>query len=99
MKKVLTKKGLVVYHQDPPVTMRFTHKETEKLLGKKIGFIIVSNSFKSNFDNFINEVTWTTDIKRFILLTSEALLYLLAYKTKDQFNISRKTSRSFNILR
>jgi len=55
---------------------------------KKIGFIIVSNSFKSNFDNFINEVTWTTDIKRFILLTSEALLYLLAYRTKDQFNIS-----------
>ncbi|WP_433811442.1 restriction endonuclease FokI C-terminal domain-containing protein [Flavobacterium johnsoniae] len=50
---------------------------------KKIGFIIVSNSFKSNFDSFINEITWNTDIKRFILLSSEALLYLLAYKTKD----------------
>jgi len=55
---------------------------------KKIGFIIVSNSFKSNFDSFINEITWNTDIKRFILLTSEALLYLLAYKTKDQINVS-----------
>lgn len=51
---------------------------------KKIGFIIVSNSFKSNFDSFINEITWNTEIKRFILLTSEALLYLLAYKTKDR---------------
>ena len=55
---------------------------------KKIGFIIVSNSFKSNFDSFINEITWTTDIKRFILLTSEALLYLLAYKTKDKLSLS-----------
>lgn len=51
---------------------------------KKVGFIIVSNSFKSNFDSFINEITWNTDIKRFILLSSEALLYLLAYKTKDR---------------
>ena len=55
---------------------------------KKIGFIIVSNSFKSNFSNFVNEITWNTDIKRFILLTSEALLYLLAYKTKDRLSLS-----------
>ncbi len=55
---------------------------------KKIGFIIVSNSFKSNFDAFINDITWNSDIKRFILLTSEALLYLLAYKTKDKLNLS-----------
>lgn len=55
---------------------------------KKIGFIIVSNSFKSNFDSFINEITWDTDIKRFILLSSEALLYLLAYKTKDRLSPS-----------
>lgn len=55
---------------------------------KKIGFIIVSNSFRSNFDNFINEITWNTDIKRFTLLSSEALLYLLAYKTKDRLNLS-----------
>lgn len=58
---------------------------------KKIGFIIVSNSFKSNFDNFINEITWNTDIKRFILLSSEALLYLLAYKTKDRLSLSTIT--------
>jgi hypothetical protein len=55
---------------------------------KKIGFIIVSNSFKSNFEEFINEITWNTDIKRFLLLTSEALLYLLAYKTKDKTQLS-----------
>lgn len=55
---------------------------------KKVGFIIVSNSFKSTFDSFINEITWNTDIKRFVLLTSEALLYLLAYKTKDKISLS-----------
>lgn len=55
---------------------------------KKIGFIIVSNSFKTNFDSFINDITWNTDIKRFILLSSEALLYLLAYKTKDRLSLS-----------
>jgi hypothetical protein len=55
---------------------------------KKIGFIIVRNSFKSNFDSFINSITWGTDIKRFILLTSKALLYLLAFKTKDRLPLT-----------
>jgi len=54
----------------------------------KIGFIIVSNEFKTNFDNFINEITWNTDIKRFILLTSEALLYILAFKTKNKLSLT-----------
>ena len=49
----------------------------------KIGFIIVSNSFKTDLNEFANDITWNTDIKRFILLSSEALLYYLAYKTKD----------------
>lgn len=49
----------------------------------KIGFIIVSNSFKTDLRDFANEITWNTEVKRFILLTSEALLYYLAYKTKD----------------
>lgn len=51
---------------------------------KKMGFIIVSNSFNATFDGFINEITWDTDIRRFILLTTEALLYLLAFKMKDR---------------
>lgn len=55
----------------------------------KIGFIIVSNSFKYNFDSFITEVTWNTPIKRFILMTSEALLYLLAYKLKNNLSATQ----------
>lgn len=55
---------------------------------KKIGFIIVSNAFKENFNDFINNITWNTNIKRFILLTSEALLYLLAYKTKNKLSLN-----------
>ena len=49
----------------------------------KIGFIIVSNSFKTDLKDFASEITWNTDIKRFIQLTSDALLHYLAYKTKD----------------
>jgi hypothetical protein len=55
---------------------------------QKIGFIIVSNSFKSKFEEYINDVTWKTDIKRFVLLSSDALLHLLAYRTKDQKTLS-----------
>ena len=55
---------------------------------QRIGFIIISNSFKSSFDEYINEVTWKTDIKRFLLINSDALLHLLAYRIKDQKNLS-----------
>lgn len=55
---------------------------------KKIGFIIVSNSFKPGFDTFINELTWKTDIKRFSLISSDALLHLLAYKLKSQLYLT-----------
>lgn len=55
---------------------------------KKIGFIIVSNSFKTDFEYFSNDITWNTDIKRFILLESDALLHLLAYKIKDRITLS-----------
>lgn len=55
---------------------------------QRIGFIIVSNSFKSDFSEFINDITWKTDIKRFVLLNSDALLHLLAYRIKDQKTLS-----------
>jgi hypothetical protein len=55
---------------------------------RKIGFIIVSNSFKSDFDPFVQEITWSTEIRRFSLLTSEALLYMLAYKTKYKIDLT-----------
>ena len=54
----------------------------------KIGFLIVSNSFRTDFANYINKITWKTEIKRFSLITSEALLHLLAYKSKDQLPLS-----------
>lgn len=58
---------------------------------KRIGFIIVSNSFKSNFEPFINDITWNTPIKRFILLTTSALLHLIAYKAKEKLSIEQIT--------
>ncbi len=58
---------------------------------KKIGFIIVSNSFKSDFETFINEITWNTPIKRFMLITTNALLHLVAYKAKDKLDINQIT--------
>ena len=37
---------------------------------QKIAFIIIiSNTFKSGFSEFINYVTWKTDIKPFVLLS------------------------------
>ena len=64
---------------------------------KKIGFIIVCNSFKEDYASFVNDITWNTDIKRFIFLTSEALLYLLAYKIKDKLNLSIIIERMIGI--
>ncbi len=55
----------------------------------KIGFIIVSNSFKTNFESFVSDITWNTEIKRFVLLESEALLHLLAYKNKEKLPINQ----------
>ncbi len=56
---------------------------------ERVGFIIVSNSFKSPLDEFANDITWNTDIKRFVLLGTEALLALLAYKTKDRLSLEQ----------
>lgn len=66
----------------------FTHcPKLQKEGYKRIGFIIVCNSFKTDFETFINDITWNTDIKRFVLLESEALLHLLAYKIKDRITL------------
>lgn len=58
---------------------------------KRIGFIIVSNSFKSNFEPFMNDITWNTPIKRFILLSTSALLHLIAYKAKEKLTLEQIT--------
>lgn len=55
---------------------------------KKIGFIIICNTFKDDLVDFINDMTWNSDIKRMLLIESEALLYLLAYKTKDKLTLA-----------
>jgi len=55
---------------------------------KKNGFIIVSSSFKDNYKKIVDEITLETDIKRFALLTSEALLYLVAFKLKGNISIT-----------
>ena len=53
---------------------------------KKAGFIIVSSSFYGDPTKFIDEITLETDIKRLTLLTSEALLSLVAFKLKDSIS-------------
>lgn len=54
---------------------------------KKVGFILVSHHFDNNNEPFINYLNWHTDIKKLLLITSEALLYLLAYKNKDKLRL------------
>jgi hypothetical protein len=62
---------------------------------KKIGFLIVSNSFKSDISNYINEITWRTEIKRFSLITSEALLHLLGIPPSNHMLPSNIKAYSF----
>ncbi|MES2616474.1 MAG: hypothetical protein V4613_01265 [Bacteroidota bacterium] len=62
-------------------------KELRREGYKKVGFILVSHHFESNNEPFINYINWHTDIKKLLLLSSEALLYLLAYKNKDKLRL------------
>lgn len=61
---------------------------------KKTGFIIVSSKFKGDPNKFVDDITLETEIKRLTLLTSEALLYLVAFKLKD----GRRTTDIENVL-
>lgn len=54
---------------------------------KNIGFIIVCHSFDENYDAFINYISWHTEIRKFLLITTDALLHLLAYKTRDKVKL------------
>jgi hypothetical protein len=54
---------------------------------KKIGFIVVCPAFEPGLQDFVNFITWNTEIKKVTLLTSEALLYLLASKNKNRYNL------------
>jgi len=61
---------------------------------KKPGFIIVSSKFKGDPNKFVYDITLETEIKRLTLLTSEALLYLVAFKLKD----GRRTTEIESVL-
>lgn len=51
---------------------------------KKIGYFVVSNQFEGQHQDFISYIQWNTDIKKMTLISTEALLYLLAYKIKHR---------------
>ncbi len=55
----------------------------------KIAFVLVSNSFKAPLDELAKDLTWNTDIKRFILFETEALVHLLAFKNKHNLELSQ----------
>lgn len=85
---------------DDRAIKEYINKYCPKLKSKgytKIGFIIVSNSFKSDLTELENEVTWTTDIKRFLPITTEALLHLLAYKIKDKLPLIQIVETLINL--
>ncbi len=54
---------------------------------KKTVFVIISDSFDSTHDTFINYISWNTEIKKMLLMTTDALLHLLAYKNKDKVKL------------
>lgn len=60
---------------------------------KKVGFILVSPSFNQNRSEFVNYISWNTDIKKMMFLTSDALLYLLAYKIKNKIRLASLIER------
>lgn len=64
------------------------HYELNRQGYKKLGFLIVSSKFNGNPDEIINELTLETPLKRVALVTSEALLHLLAYKLSTGVNTS-----------
>lgn len=50
---------------------------------KTVGFLIVSSSFNSTPDEIIDDITLQTPVKRVALVTSEALLHLLAHRLSN----------------
>ena len=55
---------------------------------KKVGFIIISSSFKGDPKALIDEITLDTPIKRVALVTCEAMLHLLAHRLKSSISTS-----------
>jgi hypothetical protein len=54
---------------------------------KKVSYILVSNHFSDLYNSFVSYINWNTDIKKTILISTEAILYILAYKLKKKQGI------------
>lgn len=52
---------------------------------KKIGFIVISHSFEADSREFVDFIAWNTELQKVTLITSEALLYMVAYKNKHRY--------------
>ncbi len=55
---------------------------------KKVGYILISNNFEPAAQIFISYINWNTDIKKSTLMSTGALLYLLAFKLKNRSELS-----------
>lgn len=60
---------------------------------KKIGYMVVCNKFEDQYQPFISYIDWNTDIKKTTLMSTEALLYLLAYKLKYRKKLNNLVER------
>ena len=65
------------------------YPKLEKQGYKNIGFLIISSKFNGNPREIIREIKVGTSIKWFSLITSEALLGLLAFKLKNGLSTSQ----------
>lgn len=54
---------------------------------KKIGFIVVCHSFEPGSQDFVNFISWNTELQKVTLISSEALLYMVAYKNKNRHSL------------
>jgi len=54
---------------------------------KKVAYFVVSNQFDNQYHELVSYIQWNTDIKKMTLISSEALLYMLAYKIKNRTSL------------
>jgi hypothetical protein len=54
---------------------------------KKVTYILVSNHFTDLYNSFVSYINWNTDVKKTLLISTEAILYILAYKLKKKQGI------------
>lgn len=62
-------------------------KQLNKEGFKKVTYILVCDQFNDQFNSFVSYINWNTDVKKTILMSAEALLYILAYKLKKKQGI------------